>query len=272
LLLAALLALAFSTPALAFDGRGGDRVVIASEEVVNDDLYVGAQQFILEGTVHGDVVAFGQTVTINGTVDGDLITAAQTVIVSGEVTGSIRMAGSVLFVADTARIDGDVVGAGYSLEVRPGNAIGRDLVFAGQQLLLAGDVIRNVKVAAAAFELQGKVGGDVVAEVADASQANTMIPPAVFMPPSTVAVPGIQAGLTVAPSASIGGDLTYTQWRDLSIPAGVVLGRVARTAPSTPQTAVREATYSERVASWTAGIVRHSLTLIVISSQPSCAA
>jgi hypothetical protein len=108
------------------------------------------------------------------------------------------------------------------------------------------------------------VGGDVVAEVADASQANTMIPPAVFMPPSTVAVPGIQAGLTVAPSASIGGDLTYTQWRDLSIPAGVVLGRVARTAPSTPQTAVREATYSERVASWTAGIVRHSLTLIVI--------
>src|SRR5262245_51816871 len=68
-ILAALLALTFVTPARAFDGRSGDRVVIASDEVVNDDLYVGAEEFVLDGTVNGDVVVFARTVTINGEVD-----------------------------------------------------------------------------------------------------------------------------------------------------------------------------------------------------------
>ena len=99
--LAALLALTFSTPAAAFDGRGGDRVIIKSGEVVNDDLYVGAQELILDGTVNGDVIVFAQIVTINGRVDGDLMAAAQTVAVNGEVTGSIRVAE-----ADERRVSG----------------------------------------------------------------------------------------------------------------------------------------------------------------------
>ena len=145
--LAALLALTFITPAYAFDGRGGDKVVIEAGEVVNDDLYVGAQEFVLDGTVNGDLIVFGQTVTINGKVDGDLMAAAQTVAVNGEVTGSIRMAGSILFVGEKASIGGDIVGAGYSLEGKQGSTIGQDLVFAGGQILLAGDVTRNVQVA-----------------------------------------------------------------------------------------------------------------------------
>lgn len=264
-MLAALLALMGSTPAYAFDGRGGDRVVIASGEVINDDLYVGAQEFVLEGTVKGDVTAFAQTVTINGKVEGDLMTAAQTVAVYGEVTGTIRMAGSALFVAETAKIGGDLVGAGYSLEVQPGTAIGQDLVFAGQQILLAGDVTRNVKVATAAFELRGKVDGDVTAEVGDASQASAPIPPTMFMPQITVAIPGVKPGLTVAPSASITGNLQYTQSQDLAIPAGAVLGKVIRTLPSTTsQTPVRQETSAQKVGKWALGFLRHSITLILI--------
>ncbi|HLO32187.1 MAG TPA: polymer-forming cytoskeletal protein [Anaerolineales bacterium] len=262
--LAALLALAFNTPAYAFDGRGGDRVVIASDEVINDDLYVGAQEFLLDGTVNGDVVAFGQTVTIHGKVNGDLMTAAQTVAIYGEVTGTIRMAGTVLFVANTAKIGGDILGAGYSLEVQPGKAIGRDLIFAGQQLLLASDVTRNVQVAGGAFELRGKVGGDVYAEVGDASQPNAAFPPTMFMPQSTIPIPGVKPGITVAPSASIAGNLKYTQSRDLAIPAGVVLGTVVRTLPAATQTPVREETSAQRVEKWALGFLRNSITLILI--------
>ena len=90
--LAALLALTFSTPAYAFDGRGGDRVIIESGDVINDDLYVGAKEFVLDGTVNGDLIVFAQTVTINGKVDGDLMAAAQSVAVNGEVTGSLPAA------------------------------------------------------------------------------------------------------------------------------------------------------------------------------------
>ena len=95
LALVLLLAFTFIRHASAFDGRSGDRVVIGAEEVIDDDLYVTAQEFILDGTVNGDVIAFAQTVTVNGRVDGDLMSAAQTVVVNGEVTGSVRVAGSV---------------------------------------------------------------------------------------------------------------------------------------------------------------------------------
>src|SRR6185503_10460670 len=209
--LAALLVLTFITPARAFDGRGGDKVEIGSDEVVNDDLYVSAQEFVLDGTVNGDVIAFGQIITINGTVDGDLMTAAQTVVVNGEVTGSIRMAGSVLFVGEKASIGGDIVSAGYSLEVQQGSAIGQDLVFAGAQILLAGDVTRNVQAGTAAFELRGNVGGKVNADVGDADQGQGGPPPSMFMPQSTVQVPSVKPGLTIDPSAKIEGDLAYTQ-------------------------------------------------------------
>lgn len=263
--LAALLVLTFITPARAFDGRGGDRVVIGSDEVVNDDLYVGSEVFVLDGTVNGDVIAFGQTVTINGTVDGDLIAAAQTVVVNGEVTGSIRMAGSVLFVGEEASIGGDIVSAGYSLEVRQGSGIGQDLVFAGAQILLGGDVVRNVQVGTAAFELRGSVGGDVNADVGDADQGQVGPPPMMFMPRSTVQVPNVSPGLTVDPSAKIEGSLEYTQAKDLTIPAGVVGGDVTRTAPrSSSGTAGGEETTAQKVGKWALGFVRNSITLILI--------
>src|SRR5574338_339728 len=72
------LLLSFATPAYAFDGRTGDNMVIQAGEVIDDDLYVGAQTFTLEGTVNGDLIVGAQTVIINGTVNGDLIAGAQT--------------------------------------------------------------------------------------------------------------------------------------------------------------------------------------------------
>ncbi len=61
-----LLALTFATPAYAFDGRSGENVVIKANEVIEDDLYVTANNFVLNGTVKGDLIVFGATITING--------------------------------------------------------------------------------------------------------------------------------------------------------------------------------------------------------------
>jgi hypothetical protein len=262
--LATLLALTFITPAYAFDGRGGDKVVIQAGEVVNDDLYVGAQEFVLDGTVNGDLIVFAQAVTINGKVDGDLITAAQTVVVNGEVTGAIRMAGSVLQVGEKASIGKDIVGAGSSFENMEGSKIGRDLVFAGGQILLAGDVTRNVQVATGGFDLRGKVGGDVNAEVGDADDGRAGLPPAVFMPRTNVSVPNVQPGLRIASSAAVAGNLKYTQSKDVAIPAGVVSGKVTRTEPSKDNTRPREETVAQKIVKWGLNFVRDSITLILI--------
>jgi len=265
LVMITVLALTCATPALAFDGRGGDRVVIESGEVIDDDLYVGAQDFILEGTVNGDLVVFATNITINGTVNGDLITAGQTVIVNGTVTGAIRMAGSVLFVGETATVGKDIVSAGYSLEVRQGGVIDRDLVFAGAQLLMAGDVARDVQVAGSAFKLLGTVGRDVTAELGSTNQAQAGFPPSMFMPQSTIPAPVVPLGLTVDPAARIKGDLEYTQDKKVTLPASIVGGKVNFTAFIPNVTvAVKEPTFGERVSAWALNFLRTSVAHILI--------
>src|SRR3989304_5776128 len=75
--LVAIFALALAIPARAFDGRGGDTVTIPAGEVIEDDLYVGAGTFTLDGVVKGDLIVAGSTITINGTVEGDLLAAGR---------------------------------------------------------------------------------------------------------------------------------------------------------------------------------------------------
>ena len=266
-LLFMLLSLTLATPAYAFDGRGGDKVIIPSGQVINDDLYVGANEFVLDGTVNGDATAFGQIVTVNGTVNGDLITAAQTVVINGTVKGNVRMAASVLFVGEKAKIGGDLLGAGYSLEVRKGATVGRDAVFATGQTLLAADVARNVIAYTGGLEIAGNVAGNVKADVGEASANREGPPPTMFMGQSTVAIPIVRPGLTIDPSVKIGGNLDYTQNEQLMIPAGVVAGKVVRSAqPQDSHTPAPtpEQTAAQKVLDWIWRSARSLITLLLI--------
>ena len=262
--LVALLALVLASPAQAFDGRSGDKIVIASDEVVNDDLYVTAQEFTLDGTVNGDVIAVGQIMTINGTVEGDVMAAGQAIVVNGTVTGAIRMAGSVLLLGETANVGGDIIGAGYSLEVKEGSVIGQDIAFAGGQILLAGDVSRNMQVATGSFELRGSVGGNVKAEIGESNAGYVGPPPDLFMPQSPVPVPTVKPGLTIDPTAKIDGDLEYTQTKDLTFPTGVIAGKITRKEPAVDRTATRQETTGEKVQKWAVNVLRTSITLVLI--------
>jgi len=262
-----LLTLTFATPAHAFDGRSGDKVVINAGDVINDDLYVGANQLVMDGTVNGDVLAGGQMITINGTVNGNVMAAGQTVVINGTVTGSVRAAGAVIFFGEKAKVGGDIVGAGYSLEVRKGSVTSRDVIFGGGQILLAGDVTRNVTVGTAALEIGGTVGGNVKAEVGEANQGQAGPPPGAFTGQSTVPVPLVAQGLTIDPSAKITGNLEYTQTRELTFPGGVVAGKVTRTTPPANQSQsqpVMQETAGQKVGTWSLNLIRSLVTLILV--------
>jgi len=259
-LLLAVLTLSIVTPVAAFDGRGGDEVVISKDEVINDDLYIGASKFTMDGTVKGDVLASGETLTINGTVEGDVMAAGQTVIVNGNVTGSIRIAGAVLFIGENAKIGGDVVAAGASLETRKGSTIGQDAVVFGAQTLLAGDIVRNAKLFAGGTELHGNIGGNVEAEVGDAKDGGHR--PMFFLPQSPIPVPNVRGGLTIDPAAKIGGKLTYTSATELQIPGSVVTGAINRLEPKI--TPVVQPTASELFMAGMLATIRQMATLIII--------
>ncbi|HUH96708.1 MAG TPA: hypothetical protein VLZ89_05075 [Anaerolineales bacterium] len=266
ILLMAMLTLTAVTPAHAFDGRGGDQITIQSGDVINDDLYVGANEFVLNGTVNGDVVAGGKMITINGTINGDLLAAGQTIVINGTVTGASRIAASVLFIGENASIGRDMLGAGYSLEARKGSVIGRDVIVAAAQVLLAGNVSRNVQAATGGLEIAGNVGGNVKAEVGEAGQGQA-VPPTMFVGQSTVPVPWVRPGLTIDPSAKISGNLNYTQSADLTFPSGVVNGKITRSLPPAGQAAPgarAPATAAQKIGDWSLNLLRSLVTLILI--------
>jgi cytoskeletal protein CcmA (bactofilin family) len=260
-----LLALMTATPAMAFDGRSGERIVIAADQVVNDDLYVGASEFVMDGTVNGDVIAAGQILTINGTVNGNFIAAAQTVIVNGTVTGDVLAAGSVLLWGAESKVGGDIVSAGASLELRKGASVGRDAILAAGQILLGGDVGRNVRAGAEGVEIDGRVGGNVQAYVGEAGGRRSGPAPGAFAGQSPIPVPQVNAGLTIDPGAHISGALEYTQTRDLAFPGGVVAGSISRLEPPQPEGQVpRQETPADRAGKWALASLRGIITVLLL--------
>ncbi len=258
--LLAALVFGIATPVAAFDGRGGENVLIGKGEVVNDDLYVGADTFTLDGTVNGDVLASGGTLTINGIVEGDLMAAGQTVIVNGHITGSVRMAGAVLFVGEEAKIDGDIIAAGASLETRQGSLVGQDAVVFSGQTLLAGEIARNAKLFSGGTELRGQIGGNVETEAAEAEHDGPS--PKMWLTDSPIPVPEVSNGLTIDPKAKIGGKLTYTSAKELSIPSGVVAGEIVRLEPVVEKTV--KPTASELVMTALLNSIRKMVSLILL--------
>jgi cytoskeletal protein CcmA (bactofilin family) len=256
-----LFTLTFATPAYAFDGRSGENVVIKSNEVIEDDVYVGANTFVLDGTVKGDLIVFGETITINGTVEGDLIAAGKSIVINGTVMDDARIAGAVLQLGKTAVVSGDVVAGGASLETQEGSVIEGELVVGAGQVLLNGNVTGDVQVGAGSLELNGEFGGDVNAQVGDPEEGG--MPPSIFIPQANIQFPTVKPGFNVGEEAQIKGKLEYTQSRDVNIPADAVSGKVTRTAPVVdPAIQKAKPTLAQKGMTWTFDLLRTIVTLI----------
>ena len=260
--LVAILALTMVAPAQAFDGRTGENVVIEAGEVIEDDVYVTANEFTLEGTVKGDLVVFGTTIIINGTVEGDLIAAGQSVTINGTVKDDARIAGAALTISKTAIIVGDVVAGSASLETEKGSTVQGDIVVGAGQALLDGKVGDDVLAGTGSLELNGEFGGDVKAEVGDPEEGGP--PMTMFFPQSGISFPSVKPGFNVGKDAKIAGSLEYTQSKDVKIPEGVVNGKVTRKEPVVePENVVVPPTPAEKALTWTLDLLRTIVTWII---------
>jgi cytoskeletal protein CcmA (bactofilin family) len=220
--LALLASLLFVSSAWAIETRGGQNVTIDADEVIEDDLYVGAETVTVEGTVRGDLVAAGGTVRMNGTVEGDIISAGRTVIVNGTVEDDVRIAGQALLIGEDAQVTDDLIAAGYSLESEPGSTVGGELLYGGYQALVAGTVGENVRGGMTAFELSGEVAGNVNVEVdgGGAQPAGGRLAPGA----PAVSVPTVEPGLTLTDTARVEGDLRYKSSSRGDIASGAQIG------------------------------------------------
>ncbi|MFN8486192.1 MAG: polymer-forming cytoskeletal protein [Caldilineaceae bacterium] len=233
-----LLVFGLAGTALAVAVRGGDTVTIGKTEVIDDDLVVSGNTVVVDGVIKGDLVAAGQKVVINGKVAGSLIMAGQTLELNGQVGGTVYSAGAALSVGQTATVARNLFFAGYSYTAAKGSVIQRDNLLAGYQAILHGEVKRNLLAGLGALELNGAIGGDVNASVAEPSTGGQ---PQFWGPGFGANLPpSINPGLRVGPEAKIGGKLMYTSAVEQS---GAINAKPEKgVAYSTPQPATTSAT------------------------------
>lgn len=190
-------------PAAAGDFRGEDSVTIASDETIDDDLYVGAGTVSIAGTVNGDATVAGGTVSVTGTVDGSLNVAGGTVDVLGDVTGAVRVSGGTVRIAGS--VGRDVVLLGGTATIESSADVGGDVAGGTGTLTVAGTVNGDLLAGAGRIDLTGTVNGSVEVSV---------------------------GMLSVGPNAVVGGDVTYTSDQEANIAdSAQIEGEIERREP-----------------------------------------
>lgn len=228
LVLAAASALILVGAVYAAEFRGKDEVIIGADEVINDDLYVGARRLIVDGTIRGDLIAGAQEIIINGAVEGDVFAAAQYVTVNGTVGDSAVVAAMTLSLNSGASVGYNVMFAGFGLDAKRDSQVGHDVLVAGYQAQLNGGIDQDVRAGLGALEVRGQVGRDVNATVGEADEE---FGPWFFFP--GIPVSPIDPGLRIGEGAVIGGELRYTSRSAGAIAAGAeIQGGVTRELPA----------------------------------------
>jgi cytoskeletal protein CcmA (bactofilin family) len=183
--------------------RSGDRVVVAADEVIDDDLIVSANVVEIDGVVTGDLVAAARQIIVRGTVEGSAALAGQEILVSGQIDGSLYAAGYVVTLAEGAVVGRNVYFFGFALTTEPGSQIGRTLHASGAQVRHNGAIGGDLNVATSALEVNGQVSGDVTGQVSAAGAPARMPFGMPGLPPVEILTPGLR----VAPEAQIGGQV-----------------------------------------------------------------
>ncbi len=196
--MALLLLVLTASPAFAVDSRSGDSVVVAADQVVEDDLIVSATMLRMLGHVRGDVIALASDVDIEGEIDGDLLVAGSSVTVGGTVHGSVRAVTQSLVI--TGSVGRNVTSFAQSANFSPSSQITGNVGVTGNQVDISGAIGRGLTVSGPTVTLHAHVSRD-----------------------ARITAP---QGLTVGPDALIVGTLTYISDKNTHIPPETVPGGV----------------------------------------------
>jgi len=202
---------AIEQPTILAERAAAATVLVREGDVVDEDLYAGGNQVLIEGTVKGDlVVAAFQRLEISGTVEGDVLGYSPLVVVTGTVGGSLRVA------ADVVRVEGEV---------------GVDVFTGARSTVITGTVGRDVQAWTLSLDVRARVGRDILGRVFDNARIGGVVERDVEI---TV------RDLEVLAGTRIEGSLGYRSGQEADIAADVEVGRVlTRRDPLTPNVRVQ---------------------------------
>ena len=207
--LVAFLSVVASGAALSAELAGDEVYRLAEGEVVDDDLYVGATEIYINGTVKGDLIAGAQYIEIGptGTVEGDLWAAGASIVVKGTVLDDLRAAGAGVELSGLVGDDAFLTGAGGQFNFP--FQTGAPSIPSG--LRISGEIGGDAFISAGGADISGVIGGDFSGGM------------------GTLDLSGVVGGdadisaaeFNISDAARIGGELKYAAAEQLEFPAGV---------------------------------------------------
>ena len=137
-------------------------VNVGKTEVINDDLFIGAQTVEIAGTVNGDVFIGAQTVKISGIINGSLHIGANTIDLGGKISGNVYAGGqSILLNGST--IGGSVMFGGATVNIDKASSIGGSVMAGAGAISIDSNVKRSVYAGAGSITIgdSARIGKDL---------------------------------------------------------------------------------------------------------------
>jgi cytoskeletal protein CcmA (bactofilin family) len=150
---------------LAFDSSSGtqfksvDNYFFPDTAVIPDDLFIAGGNIKLDGIVEGDVICACNSLVQNGLILGSLNSGSQDLDVLGEVKGSVR--GGAQNITVNGKIGRNLIALGYSLDIKPGAEIEKDITAYCGKMSLDGKLGGSLKGSVGELIISGVVNGDV---------------------------------------------------------------------------------------------------------------
>lgn len=118
-------------------------VNVGKAEVINDDLFIGAQTVQIDGTVNGDVFIGAQTVKISGIINGSLHVGANTLDLGGTISGNVY-AGAQNILVNSSTIGGSLLAGAATVNIDRDSSVGGSVLAGTGMLSIDSQIKRNV--------------------------------------------------------------------------------------------------------------------------------
>lgn len=242
---------------------------VPKETTIEGNLYAFCRDLIIEGRVDGSVFAASFTTDISGEIGENLYLLGVDAALRGAIDGDIHFAGISFIVHPNTQFgDTNYNALSLSSELQRGVELPGSVVGLGYQLLIEGNVARDVDYWGSVLSLDGWVRGDISATVGDvrrtgtASQIGTLL---VFLPNR---IELSDPGLFFGDRARIDGDLEYTAYESVDV-AAVVRGMTTytqRVDTNVIGNLTDEEVRAEAINNYLSLVVREFLTLTILGA------
>lgn len=182
----------FAPKTQAAEFKTNKAIYIASDEIVDGNLYAIASDITIDGDIAGDLIALASSITINGNIAGDLIVATSQLQINGKIEGNARIASNSLNF--NGYVGKNVNAIGQELYFNESSFVGWDVLAAGNIIFLKGTINGHVDADGGKIFINSDISKNVNLNLSGKEQL-----------------------LNIAPDTKIGGNLNYTSKQETLI-------------------------------------------------------